>query len=306
MSDDGRNALTLIAFVGSVFSPYYALSRRVGSGDPANHCAVNVALYGDAGKRWCMTERPRTDLARSRTRLAVGRSSLEWQEGNISISIDECAVPMPRAVKGSIRLTDLTPGCAAIELDGKGAHFWRPVAPHARIFVDFKQPLSSWSGNAYFDCNWGREPLEQAFKRWTWARAHAGRRTHVIYDAERRDGSRFSLAKSLSEQGDRDDFEPPPEAPLPPSMVWRMPRAMRSCRNSPPSVVKTFEDTPFYARSLVQGTIGDHRLSWMHESLSLDRVANPVVRLMLPFRMPRLKSRHRLAYTPFEPEVSLP
>jgi carotenoid 1,2-hydratase len=68
---------------------------------------------------------------------------------------------------------------------------------------------------------------------------------------------------------------------------------MRSARNSPPRVVRTFEDTPFYARSLVQATIGDDRLSWIHESLSLDRVSNLAVRLMLPFRMPRLKSRTR-------------
>jgi carotenoid 1,2-hydratase len=115
----------------------------------------------------------------------------------------------------------------------------------------------------------------------------------VIYDAERRDGKRVSIARRLSEQGDQEDFEPPPEAPLPPSIVWRMPRAMRSSRESPPRVIKTFEDTPFYARSLVQGTIGDERLSWIHESLSLDRVTNLAVRLMLPFRMPRLKCRQR-------------
>ena len=34
LSDDGRHGLTLIAFIGSVFSPYYALARRRGAGDP--------------------------------------------------------------------------------------------------------------------------------------------------------------------------------------------------------------------------------------------------------------------------------
>ena len=42
MSDDGGDALTVIAFVGSAFSPYYRRSR----GDPDNHCALNVVLYG--------------------------------------------------------------------------------------------------------------------------------------------------------------------------------------------------------------------------------------------------------------------
>ena len=35
--------LTIIAFVGSVFSPYYHWSGRA---EPENHVAINVALYG--------------------------------------------------------------------------------------------------------------------------------------------------------------------------------------------------------------------------------------------------------------------
>ena len=48
LSDDGRHGLTLIAFIGSVFSPYYAW-RAARRGDPLDHCALNVALYGAAG-----------------------------------------------------------------------------------------------------------------------------------------------------------------------------------------------------------------------------------------------------------------
>ena len=52
LSDDGQHGLTLIAFIGSVFSPYYAWARRRGPADPQNHCALNVALYGPGGNRW--------------------------------------------------------------------------------------------------------------------------------------------------------------------------------------------------------------------------------------------------------------
>ena len=48
VSDNGEYALTLIAFVGSVFSPYYAWARRragVAGADPNQHCAFNVGLY---------------------------------------------------------------------------------------------------------------------------------------------------------------------------------------------------------------------------------------------------------------------
>ena len=34
LSDDGRHALTIIAFIGSVFSPYYAAARRRGTRRP--------------------------------------------------------------------------------------------------------------------------------------------------------------------------------------------------------------------------------------------------------------------------------
>ncbi|MEP6836808.1 MAG: carotenoid 1,2-hydratase, partial [Bradyrhizobium sp.] len=45
LSDDGQYGITVIAFIGSVFSPYYAFARRKGPADPLNHCAINVAIY---------------------------------------------------------------------------------------------------------------------------------------------------------------------------------------------------------------------------------------------------------------------
>jgi carotenoid 1,2-hydratase len=276
-----------------VFSPYYAFGRRFGGGDPAHYCAVNVALYGAAGNRWCMTERPRTDLLRSSSGLAIGSSSLDWKDGKLSIAIDERCAPLPRRLKGVITLEAGTPSGDTAVLDGRGAHLWRPVAPHARIKVTLEQPLQTWSGSAYFDQNWGSEPLEKAFERWTWARAHAGRQTYVIYDADRRDGTRISIARVFGEAGEQTDFEPPAERALPPSIGWRMQRTMRSDESFPARLVKTFENTPFYARSLVQAAVGGDRLAWIHESLSLDRVSNLAVRMMLPFRMPRAKSRRR-------------
>ena len=80
ISDDGEYGLSIIAFVGSVFSPYYALarSRTGGLADPENHCALNVALYGKGGKRWTMTERGRTHTTRNAQHFQIGPSSLHW------------------------------------------------------------------------------------------------------------------------------------------------------------------------------------------------------------------------------------
>ena len=52
-------------------------------------------------------------------------------------------------------------------------------------------------------------------------------------------------------------------------------------------VVKTLEDAPFYARSLVSTAIAGEAITCVHESLSLTRFSSPVIRALLPFRMPR-------------------
>jgi len=44
--------VTVIAFVGSVFSPWY---HWAGRREPENHVAINVALYSRRGNRWSMT-----------------------------------------------------------------------------------------------------------------------------------------------------------------------------------------------------------------------------------------------------------
>jgi carotenoid 1,2-hydratase len=67
-----------------------------------------------------------------------------------------------------------------------------------------------------------------------------------------------------------------------------MPRTLRSDAFDRPRVRRTLEDTPFYTRSLVHGRYGGEPAQIVHESLSLDRLRLPIVRAMLPFRMPRV------------------
>jgi carotenoid 1,2-hydratase len=81
-------------------------------------------------------------------------------------------------------------------------------------------------------------------------------------------------------------FAPPPVVVLPRSR-WRIERTTRS-EDGGARIIGGFEDTPFYSRSRVEHALLGERISSMHESLDLDRFANPVVRAMLPFRMPRI------------------
>lgn len=282
LSDDGVFGLTVIAFIGSVFSPYYAWS---GWADPYAHCAVNVALYGPRGARWAMTERGAGSLEQTRDRLTIGPSALEWRDGALVIHVDEIAAPIPRRIRGEIVITPQTINHEQFTLESQGRHVWRPIAPAAHATVKLDAPDLRWRGHAYFDTNAGDEPLEDAFSYWTWSRTALPDGAAVYYDAERRREAPLSLALRFKPTGEVERLEAPPVAPLP-LTKWRLARRTRA-EDGTATVLKSFEDTPFYSRSLVSSHFDGAPLDWVHESLSLDRFANPIVRLMLPFRMPR-------------------
>lgn len=269
-----------------MFSPYYAWARRRGRADPEQFCAVNVALYGPRGKRWSMTERGSSALARSATSLAIGPSVLRWDGEALVIAIDEIAAPVPLPLRGTVRLIPHALADFACSLDGEGAHRWSPIAPRATIEVAMERPALSWRGAGYFDCNQGDVPLEDGFCAWDWSRAHGGGSTAILYHGERRGGGSFGLALEFDGQGRHQMFDPPQHATLP-STMWRVTRATRADAGGSAHVLRTFEDTPFYARSLVSTRLLGRPMIAMHESLSLDRFAQPWVQMLLPFRMPR-------------------
>jgi carotenoid 1,2-hydratase len=284
LSDDGESGITIIAFIGSVFSPYYAFARRKGSVDPLNHCAINVAIYRKGGNRWAMTERPRGAVRRTTNSFSVGPSSLCWDGKSLTIRIDEIAVPIPGRIRGTLRVVPTAITQQAFTLSEKGRHLWWPIAPCARVQVALDHPHLRWQGDGYFDMNRGDAPLEQGFSDWQWARGAMQDGTVILYEAQRRDGSRIDLAMTFDPQGRMQTFVPPPMVALK-RTGWRIGRSVRS--DDAAGVVKTLEDAPFYARSVVSAKLLGEPVTLMHESLSLDRFAMPVVQAMLPFRMPR-------------------
>jgi carotenoid 1,2-hydratase len=285
MSDDGAHGITLIAFIGSVFSPYYAWSRRFGGGTPLQHCALNVALYGKHG-RWAMTERGARAVQREADWLAIGPSRLDWDGRGLTVHINEVAVPLPRRIRGTLRLYPEALENRVCALDGAGRHLWRPIAPCARAEVALQSPGLSWSGPAYFDTNCGERPLEEDFIHWDWSRAPVPGGTALLYNVTRRDGSAdLALAMRYADSGGVEDFSPPAAHGLP-STRWRMSRRISSDSGAP-RVIRTLEDAPFYARSIIATQLLGANVTAMHESLSLDRFRRLWVQVMLPFRMPR-------------------
>lgn len=287
ISDDGRNALTIIAFVGSVFSPYYAWARRADRARALDHCAVNVAIYGERSKRWCMTERGNAVVSRAQHNFTVGPSSLAWERGALTIRIDERSAPIPLAIRGTVRIEAPTLHERSFDLDAAGNHRWTPLAPCARAHVSLQAPKLDWRGHAYVDKNDGDEPLEAAFQSWNWSRlTDAAGRSTMLYDVVARDGATSCLHVRYDGIGGIEELDAPPRMPLP-TTGWRVARATRAPADSPMRVLRTLEDTPFYSRSLLAGGDAAQPRLAVHESLSLDRFRSLWVQALLPFRMPR-------------------
>ncbi len=277
LSDDGQHGLTIIGFIGSVFSPYYAWTDWRA---PENHCAINVALYGPQS-RWAMTERGAASLERDRDELRVGPSHMRWEDDGLTIAFDEIGCPLLRRVKGRVRVE---PECVnEVGFAITNRHSWWPIAPSARVRVELDQPSMAWSGHGYLDSNWGTEPLQEGFVDWNWSRTGDDDGTFITYDCQCRDGAERTTALAFARDGSLSSFEAPPMRPLS-RTFWRVPR---QGRGEQARVVQNLEDTPFYTRSILETELMGRPVRGVHESLSLDRFASTIVRLMLPFRMPR-------------------
>jgi carotenoid 1,2-hydratase len=290
ISDDGTQAMTLIVFVGSVFSPYYARARRRSAASAENHCAFNAILYGPGSrKRWSMTERSERHLERSAHSYSLGPSRMDWDGQTLLAQVDERCVPLPKRMRGTIRVTPETLTTHTLLLDENGLHRWHPLAPIARVEVDFPTLGTRWSGHGYFDSNEGNEPLADGFIGWDWARVRLDNGDCAVrYEAREPLRQPRRLALRFSPDGQMHSETAVAAAPMDSTSIWRMARRMPS----PPGahqLLRTFEDTPFYARSLISTEIDGMRGTGVHESLSMQRFTQRWVQTLLPFRMPRVR-----------------
>lgn len=290
LSDDGAFGLTIIAFVGSVFSPYYywALQKNPAA-SPEDHCAINVALYGRGIRRWSMTERGQRHVRRDSRSFQVGPSHLRWTGAHLEIQINEWSAPIPRPVRGVIRVIPDRLFAFTAALDDGNLHHWGPLAPSARVEVALESPNCSWQGHAYLDSNEGASPIAEGFTEWDWSRANlSDGSVAVLYDVRQRQGPDRLLALRFGRDGEVTPFDAPARQCLP-KALWRVGRSIRSESGRPAHVLQTLEDTPFYVRSLLESSLCGERVISMHETLNVPRLNTAMTRLMLPWKMPRLK-----------------
>jgi carotenoid 1,2-hydratase len=234
-----------------------------------------------------MTERGLTRLERDKSSLSIGASTMCWTGDALQIAVDEICVPLPRRLRGSVRLIPSALCERSFALDDAARHRWSPIAPRARIEVRLSEPALAWSGDAYFDSNVGAEPLEDAFDAWTWSRATGPKHTVTLYDVKARESPAHAIALRFDAHGAVEEIQMPPVAALP-STGWRLPRETRADPGQPVRVISTLEDAPFYSRSLLNTSLFGMRCPAIHESLSLDRFRSRWVQCLLPFRMPRV------------------
>ena len=288
LSDCGHYGVVVIAFIGSVFSPYYYRARARGAGDPYRYCALNVALYGPSSNRWAMTERSDSALTLTNDRYTLARSHLAWEDSGLTINVDERSAPFFRRLRGNIRVSTATLSTRSYALDDAGHHRWQPIAPGSEIDVRFEDPAIRWRGHGYVDTNSGTRPLERDFSGWEWSRTRRRDDTQLSYHVRPLGGSARTVSVIYAADGAVS------ETPLPtPTALERTGWGMDRIAHCPGavSVAKTLEDTPFYARSMLDVTTDSGPLQAVHESLSLDRFRKLWVRTLLPFRMPRVAGR---------------
>ncbi|MGR3542203.1 MAG: carotenoid 1,2-hydratase [Hasllibacter sp.] len=270
-----------MAFIGSVFSPWYRWSGRK---DPEDHVCLNVVTYGRGG-RWTMTDRGRGALHQEPGRMGIGPSALDWDGRRLTVHVDERTWPHMTRMRGTITLTPEFVTDVELPLTPDGAHLWRPFAPRARARVALG-PHGEWEGHAYLDANFGTRALEDDFAYWAWGRFPDGDGALAVYDAERLDGSRLEFAARFAPDGAATVVPMPPRVRLPRTR-WALRRDAWADPGHRPRQTRAMLGAPFYNRAAVETVIAGRRTEGVHEALDLRRFRQPLLKPMLAMRVPR-------------------
>ncbi|GFE49456.1 acyclic carotenoid 1,2-hydratase [Roseobacter cerasinus] len=278
--------MSVIGFIGSVFSPWYRWSGRR---NPQNHVCINVATYGPGG-RFTMTDRGASALRQTASRFEVGPSMMRWDRDQLVIDINEISSPpLINRIRGQIRVIPSALTQVELPLTEDSAHIWRPFAPRARIEVDIDRPGWQWQGEGYFDANFGTRALEEDFSYWTWGRFPTGSGATCFYDATRRDGSELATAVRFGATGEAQATALPPKARLGRSL-WAVKRETRADAGFKPRQTLAMLDAPFYTRAAVETQLDGAKVTGVHEALDLRRFRSPFLKPMLAVRVPRRRS----------------
>jgi len=234
-----------------------------------------------------MTDRGKAALRQTANRLEVGPSMMRWEDGNLIIDIEEISSPpLVSRVRGQVIIRPSAVTSVELPLTPDGAHIWRPFAPRSQIEVRIDRPGWNWTGEGYFDANFGSRALEEDFSYWTWGRYPTPDGATCFYDAERLDGSTLAAAFRFGTDGRAEQIDLPPKAKLARSL-WAVKRETRADAGYQPRQVQNMLDAPFYSRSAVKTCLNGVETVGVHEALDLRRFRSPLLKPMLAVRVPR-------------------
>ncbi len=234
-----------------------------------------------------MTDRGHRALRQTASRLEVGPSMMRWEAGQLIIDVNEISSPpLVSAIKGQIIVTPSAVTDVELPLTADGAHIWRPFAPRSRISVDIDRPGWCWSGEGYFDANFGTRALEEDFSYWTWGRFPTQTGATCFYDATRLDGSKLAAGFEFGKDGSARAIDLPPKTTFRRSL-WAVHRETRADAGYTPRQVQNMLDAPFYSRSAVRTKLNGVETTGVHEALDLVRFRSPLLKPMLAVRVPR-------------------
>jgi carotenoid 1,2-hydratase len=300
VSDDGARAFTAIVFIGSVFSPSYALRLRRGEAARAEeHVAVNLALYENGRQRaWVMSEYGEDELrAVGDAGPAIADSRVERTERGLRLTIRDRSAPffaslagVGARVEGTVELEPGAEACAPVELTDVGRHGWRVIVPRGRVRVRFTRPGFEFDGVGYHDVNHGDGRLEDAFARWSWARFHTADRTVVLYAARERSGRARALVLDTRDSATARDVATGGEGE-PQAVGWglKLPAWFAVDGRLRCEPTRFLEAAPFYARYLATLTDGGRPIAeGLGEFLDLDRFRSAGIQFLLRFKTRRV------------------
>lgn len=186
---------------------------------------------------------------------------------------------------GRAELRPLQFGEGPVHLDEAGRHRWWPVAPRAEAQVELDEPGLRFQGQGYHDANAGEEPLEAAFRRWTWTRAWTRQGVRLSYDTEPWEGPARRRTYHIGAEAPPEEDEGQ-EQRLP-WTLWAVGRRVRLPTGGRARLRRTLEDTPFYNRSMLELDLHGEQLLAVHETVDMQRWRRPWVQTLLPFRIRR-------------------
>lgn len=322
ISEDERDVVVLVWYVGLPFDPAYGVAALRSLRDPGrypaprsrDHCAIGLSWYRDGKPMAYALNAFRAGDFRHNARpfvLEVEQNRLSRSDGAYRLQIETPGVDGKSLLQADFEFQP-APGTRPLERElgtDSTPHRWILAAADCQVVGSLRLNGRNASdlafrGRGYHDHNAGAEEISSAMRRWCWGRAHLGSSTLVYYRAEPRSGDPRSLVIHCRD-GRQDPIDP--SDPVVTSQPARNVFGLQSFRQVAWSDAGVdyrvraracVDDGPFYQRWLsdfeVVGPLeGAHprRTLGITEHLDAQALNRPWFNWMIPYRLKRPTSR---------------